>query len=1308
MLTSLLWWDVAQAQDYDQKLLFHENFETKTTETQLNVAWDKLVRGNNRWIVNKDYLGKSPDIPDFVLQDKTSGGTISEPNSNYLHVVDLTNIPVSGKRNAYFDPTNNSETFTLLGDGFCTLDMDKITVAFFWCLPKENADAYAEVYYNTGGAWNLLTSEDGRSKISGSPSGLWKYEKYSNVDMANKQNVQVGIRWFNKKNTSPKFQSSIGIDDIFIVGLREKRKKPVEITIETGNEACQNGGINVTIKHSVPVCDGEYEIQLSNDAGNFNTYSVLRTLTIFAASTGQPFATGANIPSNITPGSGYRIRVVRKSGYPPNEVISEISLLDITIKICPNDITTLEPPIANMFDEVEIPDPNRPGETIKVKRISICKGSVIDVPFLSKYVYLNDNFYVCEISDVDGKFGADLGTNKELNRIPDPNMHPSKPMAGVISGLIPDDVPVGCNYYFRVRSTNPEIIGTVWGPFCIRECDMETNNRKDITLCLKDWEGCNDTLDKEGLCGRDTLLKIPIKIHKWADSNYYPVEELNKKTKFRFQVWKYTVPFSIKDSISEGLIGEQEMNSQANFKIEEFDPISNKITLVDTLILRIPKYDSIAEYDSLKRVKLFPPGTYYIRVIATAPNDIIDTLGTLVRLTIGLPFKKGPLLIDLQPGKKYCADELMLILFNVRNRVYLDKKSQYAWYFIPVRSDSAITEGFLDTLSTAVDSFQVRPSIITDPGQSPWREAEKEVLQNAGWYLNPSNGMDYVIVYVRELSAGICWAPPSNPVVIPIIRLPTAEFDGMAQACAGDTVTYTVGFIQDTYYEWSIKGLDENNKDGFETFINERANNQYKILFKKPGNYLVSNATINKCGQQFIDVPVLVKTPPQIDSLIDVVTCKGELFTIEPKMVIPPAPAGMNYLYTWYDLDHNVVSSSDSPKLTMLAEKNQTFVLEIKDVDSWPDPNACYAVDTVELKVPSLDGAVGVGQTICINKSVTLSATGGDTYLWTGDDSISDPASPNPTVSPKVTTTYSVIISKMFPELNNTVCSQAEKVEVKVMEEPNVSKLIQFCKGGRVILDAKNIGATYEWYEMIDSANQKLVSKSRTLIVRKAGKFKVLINNPDTANKCFFAVDFQTIMIESKKESVMAGDCKVGSIKLTSSVDSAFYRWSNDAVTKSIVPGKAGVYTVTATNMTDSCQITELFTVELDPKCNDFVIDIPNAFSPNVTGAANSGNEYWHIWVKDLVSYKVAVYDRWGHQVFLDQRSGLASFETHTENEAVKANDYSGEVITDHAIKWDGKFKGEWVTEGVYVYVLEGVTTTKKPVSFVGTITVVR
>src|SRR5207245_1863743 len=96
---------------------------------------------------------------------------------------------------------------------------------------------------------------------------------------------------------------------------------------------------------------------------------------------------------------------------------------------------------------------------------------------------------------------------------------------GNVSGMImpdPKPLPPGCKYFIRVVSTNPVVIGSVYGPFCIRECDMETNHKKDIHVCVTATDGL------------DTI--IPVDINRYDTSvayqpdNTFKVQVLSSKT----------------------------------------------------------------------------------------------------------------------------------------------------------------------------------------------------------------------------------------------------------------------------------------------------------------------------------------------------------------------------------------------------------------------------------------------------------------------------------------------------------------------------------------------------------------------------------------------------------------------------------------------------------------------------------------------------------------------------------------------------------------------------------------------------------
>ena len=93
------------------------------------------------------------------------------------------------------------------------------------------------------------------------------------------------------------------------------------------------------------------------------------------------------------------------------------------------------------------------------------------------------NIYIAQLSDSTGSFSQPnlVGTSAD-NTTYDQALVPSP---GMVSGVIPT-VPEGCGYYLRVLSSNPNAIGQEWGPFCIQECDISTNNCNDISACPGD------------------------------------------------------------------------------------------------------------------------------------------------------------------------------------------------------------------------------------------------------------------------------------------------------------------------------------------------------------------------------------------------------------------------------------------------------------------------------------------------------------------------------------------------------------------------------------------------------------------------------------------------------------------------------------------------------------------------------------------------------------------------------------------------------------------------------------------------------
>ena len=91
----------------------------------------------------------------------------------------------------------------------------------------------------------------------------------------------------------------------------------------------------------------------------------------------------------------------------------------------------------------------------------------------------------------------------------------------------------------------------------------------------------------------------------------------------------------------------------------------------------------------------------------------------------------------------------------------------------------------------------------------------------------------------------------------------------------------------------------------------------------------------------------------------------------------------------------------------------------------------------------------------------------------------------------------------------------------------------------------------------------------------------------------------------------------------------------------------------------------------------DFAVYAPSAFTPNGDGL----NEVFEIKGIGIKQYLLQVYSRWGEMI------------------------YESTNLEDH---WDGKFNGEFVSPGTYVYAISYTSMLDKDYSKKGTVTVMK
>lgn len=552
----------AQAQSQSQ-LVYAEDFENGSGSFTLNTAGEVGDNtGNNIWVINNSYEAE-PTYPNTSSQDNTTGGLINfAPFSNYLHIHDSIADFNGGVSSANFDPSSASDRFTST-DAFCTLGLDSVRIAFYYTA-QGAVDANASLYYQVdGGAWTQVPNSNLTNQNN------WAFVEFFNNDFDNVNDLRFGFRWTNTASSvDPSI--SIGIDGIRIVGKYAPNLYNVRLEIDSinPNPVCRGDGLLLFFSNPVPLCGtGFYEIQFSNQFGDFTNYTSLGIFQLNNENVNQAVFT-LPTPTNINPNPCYNIRVMRVDIDP---VLISDTTICIEVENCPNQIFTLEPPVVS-----------NPSDTI-------CIGSVIDVPFYSLGVFEN-NTYVAQLSDSNGLFPPNPNV---LGFINDDGTYPPGSMPrGNVPGLVREDqqpIPPGCNYFIRVVSSSPATIGNVYGPFCIRNCDIETNEKVDVSFCI----------DNEN--GGDTLLTVDIGIDP-PPAEYFPPNE------FQIQLF---------DFMSFGLINTGVVGSVA--------------AITDTTVqLSIPPLPLLGTVGLI-------PGTYYMRVISTNSDQPWDNFGTLIRLTIGAP-----------------------------------------------------------------------------------------------------------------------------------------------------------------------------------------------------------------------------------------------------------------------------------------------------------------------------------------------------------------------------------------------------------------------------------------------------------------------------------------------------------------------------------------------------------------------------------------------------------------------------------------------------------------------------------------------
>lgn len=197
---------------------------------------------------------------------------------------------------------------------------------------------------------------------------------------------------------------------------------------------------------------------------------------------------------------------------------------------------------------------------------------------------------------------------------------------------------------------------------------------------------------------------------------------------------------------------------------------------------------------------------------------------------------------------------------------------------------------------------------------------------------------------------------------------------------------------------------------------------------------------------KFDSVTIIVNLPPITDAGIGQIICGTDSVQIGGA---PTGPAGSGY--SWFPNTNMDDSTLANP--TVWPFVDTTYYVIVTDI------NGCVNIDSVLVSLfPATLADAGTDDTICLNDSVQLGATGGTGYLWSPTTGLSNPNIANPMASPDTTTNYLVIVT------DSNGCNAIDTVIVEVNSLPPADAGLDdwICPGDSTQLNATG-GVIYVW-----------------------------------------------------------------------------------------------------------------------------------------------------------------------------------------------------------------------------------------------------
>jgi gliding motility-associated-like protein len=404
-----------------------------------------------------------------------------------------------------------------------------------------------------------------------------------------------------------------------------------------------------------------------------------------------------------------------------------------------------------------------------------------------------------------------------------------------------------------------------------------------------------------------------------------------------------------------------------------------------------------------------------------------------------------------------------------------------------------------------------------------------------------------------------CFATADVEVVIN--PLPTVTASNTGPVCEGGTID--INATGGTTFIW-------NGPNSFSG--NDATHNINNISPADTGTYTVVVTDANNCSASASTL-VEIYAAPDVQFAGNLIICTGESTTIT-------ASGGTSFSWNTGD---NTADISVSPT-------NDTYYVVIVT-----DGNNCSATDSVLVTVlPPPTAQISGGPSVCIGSSVTLTASGGNDFLWsTGEITASI------SVSPTADSLFWVIVSS-----GNCIDSTAINITVNPLPNAQITGEDTICSGESLTLTASG-GMNPIWNS---GQNTSVI----TVNPITDSSFTVTVTN---INGCSNSAT-HNVNVNPLPNVQITGNtviCQGDSTSLTATGANS-YVWSTGPTSSSITvnPSSPTSYTVTGTDA-NGCSASTQATVNVLPPPQIIISDPSNVCMGEtiILVASGAGNYTW-------------------------------------------------------------------------------------------------